>query len=521
VNRTQQVAVLFVAVVVTTVVAALPTPAGLTPAGQHALATTAFAAVLWMTGALPLPATALLVPLLLTVFGVFPDVADALVGFADPVVFLLLAGFMLAAALQKHGLDRRIAYVILARVGSSPRRLVLGVMGATALLSMLISNTATTAMMAPIALGAVNQVTNGAAAEAGDALDQRPDGGADRPSNLELATLLGTAYAASVGGVGTLIGTPPNAIVVSQLEVLVGVQITFVQWLAIGLPVVVVTLPLVWYVLTVVVYPPAVTDVSTARRRARTVLHEAGPLDRLARRTVVVFGVTAGLWLLGGLGFLFEDLLSATLHTTLFGGAGAHLFGTGGHQGLLYFVVVGLAAIPALLLSGAADWDDLVDIDWGTLLLLGGGISLANALSATGATEWLAQVTFGALAGAPLVVVLGAIVALTVLVGELASNTAMAAILAPLLVTAGAAYAGVFGSSTAASTALALTGAIAASFGFALPVATPPNAIVYGTGRVDREHMLRAGVVLDLLMVVVVTGAVLVLSRTLWPLVLG
>jgi sodium-dependent dicarboxylate transporter 2/3/5 len=509
-NQVTRSVTVAVAVLLAGAVAVVPTQPSLTVAGQYAVATTVFAAVLWVTGALPLPLTALTVPVALTAVGVYPDFGDAVAGFADPVIFLLLAGFMLAEALQSHDIDRRVALAILVRFGTSARGLVLGVMVATALLSMVVSNTATVAMMVPIVVGIVESVT-----------DVR-ETGTGRPSNLQVAMVLGVAYAASLGGVGTLVGTPPNAIVVGQLGELLGVEVTFLEWLAVGLPMVVVTLPVAWVLLTWVAYPPAQYDVGRARERARTRLRAMGPLSTGARRTVLIFASTAALWVLGGLGFLFEGLLPADWHVTLFGGAGESVFGPGGHEGLLYYVLVGLLAIPALVAGGAAAWEDLLDIDWGTLLLLGGGISLANALADTGATVWLASVTVGSLDAAPIAVLLLAVVAMTVAVGELASNTAMAALLAPLLVNVGPAYAAALGTSeTLASVLLAVTGAVAASYGFALPVATPPNAIAYGTGYVGREHLLRAGVLLDVVVVLLTTAVALVCVQTLWPLVLG
>ncbi|WP_256302042.1 SLC13 family permease [Haloarchaeobius salinus] len=503
---------LVTAVVLTAVVATVPTDSTLTVAGQYAVATMVFAAVLWVTGAIPLPLTALTVPILLTLFGVYPDFGDAVAGFADPVIFLLLAGFMFAEALQEHGVDRRIALAILVRFGTSARGLVLGVMVATALLSMVISNTATVAMMVPIVLGIIESVTDLTGTEPGDG----------DASNLQVGMLLGVAYAASIGGVGTLIGTPPNAIVVGQLNELLDFEITFVEWLAIGLPMVVVTLPVAWVLLTYVVYPPRRYDVSRAREQAREQLRSMGPLSPAARRTVAIFGLTALLWLLGGFESAFDGVLPEQWYVTLFGGAGETVFGTTGHAGVLYYVLVALVAIPTLVVSDAVAWDDLTDIDWGTLILLGGGISLANGLADTNATVWLADVTLNALTGTPLVVLLLVIVAMTVLVGELASNTAMAAILAPLLINVGPAYAGAVGtSSELASVFLAVTGAIAASYGFALPVATPPNAIVFGAGYVEREHMLRAGILLDVVVILITTGLAYLLIRVLWPVVLG
>ncbi|OTF01784.1 DASS family sodium-coupled anion symporter [Halorubrum sp. SD683] len=514
-SHATRLATIAAAVVATAAIAVAPTAGQLTTAGQYAVATMAFAAILWITGALPLALTALTIPILLTVFGVYPEFETAVLGFADPVIFLLLSGFMFAEALQTHGIDRRIALAILVRFGSSVRGLVLGVMVATALLSMVVSNTATVAMMVPIVLGIVESVTD--LTKAGE--EPRGSPGA---SNLQIAMLLGVAYAASLGGVGTLIGTPPNAIVVGQLDDLIGVEITFVEWLAVGLPMVVVTLPVAWVLLTYVVYPPREHDVERARERARERLRETGTLSSAARRTVAVFGTVAALWLLGGLGFLFEGVLPGSWYVTLFGGAAESVFGTAGHEGLLFYVLVGLLGIPALVVSGGAAWDDLLDIDWGTLLLLGGGISLANALHDTAATVWLAELILGPLAGAPIIAVLLVVIAMTVVVGEIASNTAMAAVLVPILVNIGPAYAAALGTTgELASVLLAVTGAVAASYGFALPVATPPNAIVFGAGYVEREHMLRAGVLLDVVVILLTTGMAYLLVRLLWPVVLS
>jgi len=507
---TNRRSVLWVAVAVAAAgaIAAAPTPTGLGRAGQLALATMALSAVLWVTKALPLPVTALLIPVALTVFGVYDGMEPALSGFADPLIFLFVAGFMLAEALQTHDIDRRLALSLINWMGRSPRLLVLAIMVATAFLSMWVSNTATTAMMTPVALGVLAEVV-GRDAAGGDT------------SNMRVATLLGTAYAASVGGVGTLIGTPPNVVAVAFLDQLLGVEISFAQWLVVGLPVVVVTLPLTWYVLTFWLYPPEVTDVAGAQRQADAFLTEQGPLSPRGRRTTYIFVATAALWIVGGLGFLFEGLLPSAWQVTLFGGEGTNLFGLAGHRGVLYFVVVGLLAIPALVVTDADDWENLVDIDWGTIVLFGGGISLADALGDTDATAWLAEAVFDAVVGAPLVLVVLAVIVFAVLTTELSSNTATTTILAPILVGLGSVLAGTLGvDPVPAAIFLAVTGAIAASFAFALPVATPPNAIVFGSGHLEQREMIRAGVVLNVLMTIVLTGLVLGLFSFVWPRVL-
>jgi sodium-dependent dicarboxylate transporter 2/3/5 len=310
----RQLAVLAAAVALAAGVGLAMRPvAAVTPAGGYALGVTCFAATLWLTGAIPLSLTSLSIPVLLVLFGVVPDFGTAVTGFADPVVFLLFAGFALAAALQSHGIDRRVAYHVLLLVGTSPRRLVLGVMVATALLSMIISNTATTAMMVPVAVGLAGEVTDVRRVDgaAGNPRGRPRSPADDRPPNVQLAMCLGVAYAASLGGVGTLVGTPANAIVVGQLRELLGYHLTFVDWLVVGLPMVAVTLPVAWWLLTFVVYPPRVRDVSGARARARRGLEATGPLDARARRTLVVFALTALLWVVGGLGFLVRPHLPA------------------------------------------------------------------------------------------------------------------------------------------------------------------------------------------------------------------
>ncbi|WP_049903663.1 SLC13 family permease [Natrialba aegyptia] len=532
-SRSQRrIAQFLVAILGTVLIAAGPSPAGLSATGQYAIATMFFAGFLWVPGALPLAVTALTIPVLLTGTGVYDDMDVALSGFADHLIFLFLAGFMLANAIQKYNIDRRIALYAMATMGSSPRRLILAVMLVTAGLSMWVSNTATTAMMTPIAVGVLAQVldrdelASAQQAAADDtATTTASDGGTaeavDEFTNIQIGMLLGTAYAASIGGVGTIIGTPPNAILVGQLNAVLDYEVGFAEWLLIGLPVVVVTLPLVWALLTYVLYPPEISDVAEARVAAREQLDAEGALSPRGKRVAAIFAATAGLWVLGGLGDFFEPYLSAAWLTTLFGGDGMTVFGVEGHQGLLYYVMVGVAAVPALVLADTMEWDELVDIDWGTLLLFGGGISLANGLADTGATGWIAETFFGALVGAPIVLVIGAVILLVVFLTEMTSNAATTSIIVPILISLGSVFSATLGL-TDFSTALflAVAGTIAASFAFALPVATPPNAIVFGSGYLKQRHMLRTGLILNAIMTAVLTAIIWLLFTFVWPHVL-
>ncbi|MFB6068434.1 MAG: SLC13 family permease, partial [Halobacterium sp.] len=231
------------------------------------------------------------------------------------------------------------------------------------------------------------------------------------------------------------------------------------------------------------------------------------------------FVATAGLWVVGGLDIAFEGVLPTAWYNTLFGTSdGATVTGVTGHQGLLYYVMVGLYAIPALVLADTVEWEDVVDIDWGTILLFGGGISLADAFATTGATKWVAETVFGSLTGAPIVLVVGTVVLLVIVLTEMTSNTATATIVVPILVGIGGIFATTLGlTEVAAAVFLAVAGAIAASFAFALPVATPPNAIVFGSGHLKQRHMLRTGMVLNLLMTGVLTGLIWFLFEFVWP----
>ncbi|MGZ0746278.1 SLC13 family permease [Haloparvum sp. AD34] len=540
----KRVLVFAVALLGVAAISAAPTPEGLPLKGKYALATMFFAGLLWVTGAFPLPVTALSIPVLLTGMGVYPNMDMALRGFADHLIFLFIAGFMLANALQKYDIDRRIALQMMSRIGTSPRKLVLSVMLSTAFLSMWVSNTATTAMMLPIALGVLAQVIGRdeieAVADAAPAdvdSEVSADGGLDGAgpadavdaattdrdgyTNIQISMLLGTAYAASVGGVGTLIGTPPNAILAGQLNSLIGYEIGFAQWLLIGLPIVVVTLPIVWYLLVYQLYPPRLADVGDARAQAQQYLEEEGDLGPKGRRVAYIFTATAGLWVLGGLGSFIGPMLPDAWATTIFGGSGTTVFGTEGHQGLLYYVMVGMLSIPALVLSDTMEWEDLVDIDWGTILLFGGGIALADALADTGATKWIADSVFNSLTGAPIILVVAAVVLLVIFLTEMTSNTATATIIIPILISIGSVFAATLGlTDVAAAVFLSVSGAIAASFAFALPVATPPNAIVFGSGYIEQRHMMKAGVILNVIMTAVLTGFIWLLFKFVWPVVL-
>lgn len=441
----------------------------------------------WLTEAIPLAATALLPVVLLPVLGIAP-IGTVLTAYASDVIFLFLGGMLLAAAIERHGLHLRVGLRIVSTLGSGPRALVGAVMLATALLSMWVSNTATALMMIPIATGIASL--------------HGPSGAADgvrapSPGTLRTCLVLGVAYAASIGGIGTLIGTPPNSLLASFAHDPARAggmpPITFASWLAVGLPFVAIFLPLAWMLLVFVLVPVGDgADAGSARASARERLRELGPLSMGERVTLGVFLVTAALWIARG-----PIVRAFGLTGTAASGASYDRLTDAGIAvgAALSLFVIPVSRRPLRCALEAADFGR---VNLGVLLLFGGGLALSSAMSATGLDRQIAGLVPG-LAGAHPLVMTGLIVTGMVFFGELASNTAATALALPVLFDAAE------GLGVPPATLL-VPATIAASCGFMLPTATPPNAIAYGTGLVNRSTMIRAGLVLDIAAIVVITA---------------
>lgn len=404
---------------------------------------------LWITQALPLAVTALLVPLLAVLSGL-SDLRAALTPFAHPIIFLFLGGFALAAALQQQGLDRALAFWVLRRAGGHRGASIGLLFLLSAALSMWISNTAAAALMLPLALGMLRT-------------DAHAGGDGGVPSERAFV-LLGVAYSASIGGMATLVGSPPNAIAAAQAG------ISFAQWLVIGVPLALLLLPMMAVVLYAVLRPDLGGRVEV-------------PCERLTwnwkrRATLVIFAVTAAGWV-----------------------AGAPIARSLGVQGDVDSIVA-LAAIVLLVASGAVRWEQVErTTQWSVLLLFGGGLALGQLMDGSGASCFLAQALVEGLEGAPFWLLLVGVVAFVVLLTELVSNTASAALLVPIFV-------GVAQALGAPPAAMAAAIALAASCAFMLPVATPPNAIVFGTGQITQATMMRCGFWLNLVCIAVIPLAV-------------
>ena len=457
-------------------------PGGHPPEARRLLAVLALAIAWWITEAIPLPATALVASALAIAAGVAPA-RQVLAPFADPVIFLFLGSFLLAEAVGRYGLDVRIASWLLglpvfARTAAG-RMAAFGT--ASAAISTVLSNTATAALMTPIALGALG------------------DKGEGRPRRTDSGLLLMIAYGASIGGMATLIGTPPNLLVAGFLERLAGVRVTFTGWLVFGLPIattlLVVSLALTRFTLgrglsqalgPEMATPPAGGSEDEARER------RAG-----ARWTVLAFSLALALWLAPSLaqGVLGrEHPVAATL--------GKHFPEAG--VALLCATLLFLAPVSWRKRRFALSWADGQRVNWGVLMLFGGGLSLGTLGESTGIARWAGEgVVSSGLAASPESFMLVCVIA-AVTVSEFASNTASATLLVPIVIAA-ARQAGFD------PVPPALAAGLAATCGFVFPVSTPPNAIVFGTGRVPLTRMIRAGALLDVACVLIVWVGVLLL----------
>ncbi len=450
-------------------------PAGMEPAAWRTAAAAVWMAAWWMTEAAPVAVTALLPLVLFPLLTVSP-MKETAAPYAHPMIYLFLGGFMIARAIEKWNLHKRIALHILLFMGSNGRSLVAGFMMAGAALSMWVTNTATTMMLLPIALAIIAMVD-----ETATGLSPR------NRRNFRIVLLLGIAYAATIGGMATLVGTPPNALLAGFMMENYGVEIGFGQWMAVGLPLSLVMLPLCWLILTRLVYPVAFTTSGETRSLLVSMLADLGPIGAPEKRVAYVFALTAAAWISRPLLDNWPPL------------AGLSDPGIAMTAGLALFVLPAGGGARGPLL----DWDTARGLPWGILILFGGGLSLAAAVSSSGLALDIGAMlaTLDALSLAVLVVVTATLI---IFLTELTNNLATTATFLPVV----AAIATQLGYDPMV---LAVPVALAASCAFMLPVATPPNAIVYGSEQFSIPQMARAGAAINVLGIVLVTVVSLVL----------
>ncbi len=453
-----------------------------THAGRVTAATAVWMAVWWMTEAIPLYATSLLPLAMLPLFGA-ATIRHAAAPYAHELIYLFMGGFIIALSMERWGLHKRFAFGALRLVGTQPHRVVGGFMLATAFMSMWVSNTATTIMMLPIALSVVDMVLR---KSVGRTIDETRTFSHGEGRNFALCLLLGIAYAASIGGIGTLIGTPPNLFLAGYIKDELGRDISFVGWMAIGVPLVIIFLPIVWVLLTRVLYPIRIGEIKGGSSLIREGYARLGPMKPGEWATLIVFSLAAASWIL-------RPLLSKIVVS------GVSLFSGLSDPGIAIIAALLLFVIPVSVRKHefVMDWETAVKLPWGLLLLFGGGLSLAAAIQSNGVGEFIGSQVTG-FVGFPGVVLVLLVTAIVVFLTELTSNTATAATFIPIL----AAVAPGLGISPYV---LIVPAAVAASCAFMLPVATPPNAIVFGSGYLKIVQMVKAGFWLNLIGILLVT----------------
>ncbi|MCY3772590.1 MAG: DASS family sodium-coupled anion symporter [Gemmatimonadetes bacterium] len=458
-------------------------------AGRATTALAVWMAVWWMTEAVELYATALLPLVALPMTGA-ASVRAAAAPYAHELIFLFMGGFLIALTMQRWGLHRRLALKALRAAGDHPAGIVACFMGVTAFFSMWVSNTATAVMMLPIALSIialVEQVEPGSLGMgSGEGGDGNGGNGTKARPHFALCLLLGIAYAASIGGIGTIIGTPPNVFLASFIQSSLGQEISFVRWMGVGLPLVAVFLPLVWLMLTRVLYPLRGERIEGSREVTERAYRELGVMSRGERVVLAVFLLAAVSWITRP---LLVNVQIGDMNPL---------------AGLSDPVIAMVAALVLFVVPVdvkrrifVMNWETALKIPWGILLLFGGGLSLAAAIRVNGVGEYIGH-QLAILSGIPTLLLVMAVIALVIFLTELTSNTATTATFIPIL----AALAPVF---DLHPFMLIVPAAIAASCAFMLPVATPPNAIVFGSGHVTIQQMIRAGFWLNLLGVVLIT----------------
>lgn len=452
----------------------------ISPGADKVLALAAWMITWWVSEAAPIPVTALL-PLVCFPFMGIMSMKEAAAPYANPIIFLFLGGFMIALALEKHRLHERIALNLIRVTGTSGNGIILGFMIATAFISMWISNTATAMMMLPIALSVIHLLKRKG--------DLKPHELPKQERNFAIGLLLMVGYAATLGGLATIIGTPPNVVFAGLLHEFYQQKLDFGKWMIIGVPTASLLLISTYFIITRILFPNKLENVKGSDQLIKSKLKELGSLRVEEKRVLVIFGLTSFFWIFQQAlnTYLFQkDILNDT-----------NIAMTGG---LLMFLIPANFQKHIFLL----DWRDTLSLQWGILFLFGGGLCLANGLENTGIIQavgnWLSgQSTFNG-------ELVFALILVSVVLSEFMSNVALVQIFVPVVF-------GIADGMNVNPILLAMPVTLSASIGFMFPIATPPNAIVFSTGYIRMKDMIRAGILLDLASVLIILLASLTLVR--------
>ncbi|KGR77387.1 SLC13 family permease [Ureibacillus manganicus] len=459
-------------------------PEGLTPEAKGVLASTIWIATWWITEAIPIPATSLL-PLVLFPLTGSLDMKTAASSYGDETIFLFMGGFIIALAMEKWNLHRRIAMSIISAVGTNMDRIVLGFMIATGFLSMWISNSATAMMMIPIGLAIIKQVA--------DALKNEDSSIDTSPQNFAFgkALMLGIAYSASLGGIGTLIGTPPNTLLAGAISKMYDIELSFAGWMLFGVPFAWVFIFITWFYLVKIAYPSKLKTLPGGRQ---VIDREKAKLGSASTEEKLVFAV----FILAAFAWITRSFFLSKFIPGLSDGLIAVLF------------AVILFIIPSVNRKGdrLMDWNTAVKLPWGILLLFGGGLAIAAGFVSTGLSVWVGSQLMG-LEGVSVLVMIFLVAALVLALTEVTSNTATASMMYPIMASLAVAL-GIH------PYALMIAAGVAASCAFMLPVATPPNAAVFGSGYLKITDMMRAGFALNVFGIILITISIYFLLPLFW-----
>lgn len=440
----------------------------LAPVAWQVLGVALWMVAWWISEAAPMAITALLPIILFPALDIF-TLKEATAPYASPIIFLFMGGFLIALGLEEHGLHKRIALGIIKITGTSANGIILGFMIATAFLSMWISNTATTIMMLPIALSVINLVKN-------DSLNSTGF------NHFAISLMLGIAYAANIGGLATIIGTPPNVVFVGYAEELLQIEIGFSDWMLVGVPVSMVLLTLTYFMLTQVIHKNKLGKMSEAESVINQEFNALGPLKIEEKIVALIFGATAIMW-------IFKTPLNNLLDFPLFNDTVTAMIG-----GVLMFAVpLDVNGKKKLL-----QWKATERLPWGILLLFGGGMTLAKGMEKSGLVNIIAEVVSQNQLSVLFIFLI--LIATMLFMTELMSNVALATIFIPIVMAIGS-------GASINPLLLSIPVAMAASCAFMMPISTPPNAIVFSSGHIKMTQMVRAGIWLNIISVVVLLGA--------------
>ena len=445
-----------------------PTPESLSIEGWHVAAVALLMAAWWGTEAVPLPVTAL-IPLAALPLLQVSSLKETAISYANPHIFLFLGGFILALAIQRSGLHKRLALSVVSKVNASAGSIVGTFMCISFFISMWVMNTSTTLMLLPICLAICVNIK-----EALPGLSNK------QIKNFEIALFLGIAYASSIGGMSSLIGTAPNIVFAGFMQENFNIDISFLDWMKIALPIGLIMLVASFIILTKIIYPSTFEINAATKNKIKKSLEELGKISRDEKKVFIIFLIAASLWI--GRPYLKY------------------------HEMLLGLTDAGIAILAAIILfilpsdnkkSNLLEWDETKKLPWGLLLLFGGGLSLASSISSSGLGQWLGT-SFSLLVEFKPWLIILLITTFIVFLTELTSNTATTSTFLPIATSIAVAI-------SVAPISIAIPLVMASSLAFMLPVATPPNAIVYGSGKITIANMIKAGFILNLIGILIIS----------------